>query len=84
MKCPVQSVYRGAVAERDERGQVERVREAQPAQLAGGDPGGDDVAGVDRPAEDRARVALGTSCRSLSGAGAASLTGHDRESPREE
>jgi hypothetical protein len=41
-----------------ERGQVERVCEAEAGELERGDLCGDDVAGVDRSAEDRVRVAL--------------------------
>jgi hypothetical protein len=46
------------VAQSDKRGEVERVREAQATELTGGEFGGDDVARVDRAAEDRVRVAL--------------------------
>src|SRR5262245_24639344 len=47
-----------AVAERHERSQVEGIREPEAAQLEGGDLCGDDVARVDRSAEDGGRMAL--------------------------
>src|SRR5262249_3738738 len=55
----------GAVAERDERGQVERDGEAEGAELKRRELGDDDVAGIDRAAEDRVPVALARDARAL-------------------
>jgi hypothetical protein len=42
----------------DERGQLKRVRDVEPAELPGGDLSDDEVAALERPAEDDPRIAL--------------------------
>lgn len=51
------------VLDREQGGQLQRVREGKPSELAGGRVGESDVAALDRSAEDSSWMALGRQLR---------------------